>query len=450
MNLNHLNEKLIDTPFDPRKCPCFYGWVIVAVATVATIASIPGQTIGVGVFTDFLIKQLNLNRTQLSSAYMIGTLISSILLPFAGNIIDNIGTRNMAVFSSIGLAVSLIAIASSSQVAAFINSDSVLTAFIVVSFCFLLIRFFGQGCLTLVSRVAIGKWFNYRRGLATAVSSLFVSFAFNSSPMLLNNMVQTIGWTNTYFTLAATIGLGISAINWLFFRDNPEQCGLVMDGVSQTKEHRKIAQKFPVIYKQFTRKDALRTLAFWSFSLGTATNALIVTAIVFHITDIGKEFNLSRDQSYQFFLVLAAIGVIANFLGGWLSDRIRLKWLLIAMMLLEILGLAGMFFYNLIWGRWLFAIGMGPAGGLFGILVTVTWPRLYGRQHLGSISGISTSVMVFASAIGPILFNCVTELTHTYRTVIAGSMMLPAFIILLAVFTQNPQEKFQIQYQTNE
>ena len=43
-------------PFAPAGSPIFYGWVIVIVATIGKIASIPGQTIGVGVFTDSLDK----------------------------------------------------------------------------------------------------------------------------------------------------------------------------------------------------------------------------------------------------------------------------------------------------------------------------------------------------------------------------------------------------------
>ena len=41
-------------PVAPKNCPFFYGWVMVAMSTIGIIASIPGQTIGVSVFTDSL------------------------------------------------------------------------------------------------------------------------------------------------------------------------------------------------------------------------------------------------------------------------------------------------------------------------------------------------------------------------------------------------------------
>ena len=71
-------------PFAPCKVPFFYGWLIVIFTTVGTVASIPGQTMGVGVFSEYLISKTGLNRIELSLTYMLGTILSSLILPFAG------------------------------------------------------------------------------------------------------------------------------------------------------------------------------------------------------------------------------------------------------------------------------------------------------------------------------------------------------------------------------
>ncbi|MAH75280.1 MAG: hypothetical protein CBC62_03265, partial [Opitutia bacterium TMED102] len=59
----------VRTPFTPSRFPIFYGWVIVFAATIGSIFSIPGQTMGFSVFTDVLIEELGLSRVQLSFAY---------------------------------------------------------------------------------------------------------------------------------------------------------------------------------------------------------------------------------------------------------------------------------------------------------------------------------------------------------------------------------------------
>ena len=90
----------VRTPFAPSKCPFFYGWVIVFAATIGSIFSIPGQTMGFSVFTDVLIEELGLTRVELSSAYCLGTVASGLTLPWLGRLLDRWGERRMA-FASV-------------------------------------------------------------------------------------------------------------------------------------------------------------------------------------------------------------------------------------------------------------------------------------------------------------------------------------------------------------
>ena len=96
-----------DFPFAPFRFPFFYGWWIVVVTTLGIMASIPGQTMGVGVYTDYLILHSGLNRLEISMAYMTGTIISSLLLPLAGKFYDLWGSRVMILFAGTGLGISL-------------------------------------------------------------------------------------------------------------------------------------------------------------------------------------------------------------------------------------------------------------------------------------------------------------------------------------------------------
>ena len=57
-------------PFSPKKVSFYYGWVILGVAMLASISSIPGQTAGFSPFTEPLLERLGITRTQLSSCYL--------------------------------------------------------------------------------------------------------------------------------------------------------------------------------------------------------------------------------------------------------------------------------------------------------------------------------------------------------------------------------------------
>ncbi len=374
---------------------------------------------GVGVFADNLNSALNLSRTQLSTAYMLGTIGSSLLLPFGGTVLDRVGARVMLAVSSCGLGLSAALLSQSDRVAGYFASDSFYAVMFVVTGCFLFMRFFGQGCLAMVSRVTIGKWFNHRRGLATAVSGVFVSFGFSVAPRALDELLRTWGWRGACLVLAGTVGIGMSIVGLIFLRDNPEECGFVMDGVDDEAWHCRMNAKIPKTRREFTRPEALRTPAFWAFNFGVSTQALVVTGLTFNVTSLGAEVGLSRQQAYELFLPMSAFTVATTFVCGWLSDRIKLKWMLIVMLVAQSVGSVGMMGFGESLGWWLLVSGFGVSGGIYAVLLTVVWPRFFGRKHLGAISGVNMSTMVLASAMAPVMFAKAFELTGSYREVIA-------------------------------
>ncbi|MCA9251603.1 MAG: MFS transporter [Phycisphaerales bacterium] len=415
------------------------------IGTLALLASIPGQTMGVGVFADNLISALNLSRTQLSTAYMLGTIGSSLLLPFGGTVLDRVGARVMLAISSFGLGLSSALLSQSDRVASYFAPDSFYAVMFVVTGCFLFMRFFGQGCLAMVSRVTIGKWFNHRRGLATAISGVFVSFSFSVAPRALDELLRTWGWRVACLMLAGTVGIAMFIVGLIFLRDNPEECGLVMDGVDDEAWHSRMAAKIPKTRREFTRPEALRTPAFWAFNFGVSTQALVVTGLTFNVSSLGAEVGLSREQAYELFLPMSAFTVATTFVCGWLSDRIKLKWMLIVMLVAQSVGSVGMMGFGESFGWWLLVSGFGVSGGFYSVLLTVVWPRFFGRKHLGAISGVNMSTMVLASAMAPVMFAKAYELTGSYREVIAVCWSMPIAVILLALTAENPQEKISVE-----
>ena len=94
---NFLQKPLID----PAKSPIFYGYIILVIGTIGIYCSIPGQTIGVSVFTDPVKDALGLSRNQFSNAYMIGTIASSLVIGRAGVWFDTYGARYVAFFAAL-------------------------------------------------------------------------------------------------------------------------------------------------------------------------------------------------------------------------------------------------------------------------------------------------------------------------------------------------------------
>ncbi len=72
-----------DWPFKAGRSPIYYGWIMAVVSTLGFLFSVPGQTMGMAVFADAFIDALDVPRTQLSLAYMIGTVASAAILTYA-------------------------------------------------------------------------------------------------------------------------------------------------------------------------------------------------------------------------------------------------------------------------------------------------------------------------------------------------------------------------------
>ena len=406
-----------------------------AASTFGMLASIPGQTMGVGVFSEYLISKTGLNRIELSFAYMMGTILSSLILPFAGKLLDRIGGRMMILATGIGLGVSLLFFA---QTVTLINSLSPVfsgflphsfLALLVMTLAFMLLRQFGQGIMAMVSRNVLAKWFDAKRGLVTGISGIFVSFGFSAAPLGINILINRFGFLDTILLLSATCGFGMALLGWLFFRDRPEECGLFMDGSTKAKasEHATTPER------DSTLSDAVRSYNFWIFCLGMCSSSLIVTGFTFHIDSIAQTSGLSRTEAYSIFLPMSLVSVVSYFLSGWASDRMSLKYLLITLLASLSIGCLGMLAFETHWSRIIVIICFGVQGGLWGCLSLVTWPRFYGRKHLGAISGLFMSCQVFASAIGPPIFGASEYYTGNYHNA-AWAMAVLNMVLLIGSF----------------
>jgi OFA family oxalate/formate antiporter-like MFS transporter len=318
----------------------YYGWVVLLAGTVGIIMSVPGQTMGVSIYTDSLLSSLHLTRVELSMAYMLGTFGSAMLLPFVGRLLDSVGSRVVAVVAAVGLAFWLLFLSASPSISRALSSATHLSAewsgALVAFVGFLGIRHFGQGELTIASRTMMGRWFERRRGLVLGISGLFVAFGFGVAPLVLNRLILRFGWQRSLTVLAA--GSCITAVfAWITFRKSPEACGLVIDGKKS-----QIAAKDNAEDKQqysFTAQQAKKTITFWAFNLGMAAQAMLFTAITFHMERIAQLNHMSNAKAFSVFLPVAIVSTSADLLGGVISDWIPLKYLLAVMQLGICIGL---------------------------------------------------------------------------------------------------------------
>lgn len=422
----------------------FYGWIVVAVGTLGVVSSAPGQTMGVGPFTESLMDALGLTRMQLSLTYAAGTILSGFLMTSGGRLIDRIGVRAMGVGSTLALALSLLVLAVSGEISAGLAQLLGVTSIAAVSLpvstaAFFLLRFTGQGLTAMTGRVMIGKWFERRRGFVFGLTGVFVSFGFGMCQIFFNFLIETISWQGAYLALAAGIGIGMTAIAFVFYREQPEDFGLEKDGAVREPVASGRPRPAPVRRKDFTLAETARSYPFWVFTGGLAAQGLVVTAFTFHIISIAQESGITKEHAFWLNVPLSFMLVITNIVFGWISDRTRLHYILQFMMVMQAVGTLALFFLGTTPGQVAFVVGFGISGGLFGLLSGSVWPRFYGMTHLGAITGLNTSVLVISTAVGPPLFAVAHGFLGSYRAGFGICTGLPLLILILATWAKNPQ-----------
>lgn len=429
-----------DFPFAPRRVPVFYGWVVVAAATSGVLFSIPGQTMGVSVFTDSLLEATGLGRLAFSNAYLLGTLGAAVLLPRAGAWIDRWGARPVALCAALALGTVVAALSQADHVARAVASVTALgpgaAAFVVLTLLFVSLRFVGQGALTLASNTMLARWFDRRRGLAAAISGLFVAFGFGYAPRLLDAWIERSGWRGAWLEIAVLEVVGMGLLAWLFYREDPASCGLTRDGAAAWPEKGGSRPE----QAASTRAEALRTRAFWVLTASLALQGAVLTGITLHIVDVGAEAGLDRTAAVSLFLPMAVVSTAAGALVGWLADRLEIRTLVLSLLGWEAVGFAASAHLGDPAGFWLAALGLGVAGGHFSVLSAVGHPRFFGLRHLGAIAAASMSTVVVGSALGPSALALSRAALGSYQPALYAAALLPLLVGLFALAPLHPRD----------
>jgi MFS family permease len=395
----------------------FYGWRMVVLAILLGGLTGPGQTIGVSVFVNRFIEDLDLSRGVVSTAYLVGTLTASIGLPFMGRLIDHKGVRFTTTLIGVAFGAALVAM-------------SGVGGLITLTIGFVFIRFLGQGSLSLASGVVVTHWFEKRRGLAIGVLATGVSAVMGLSPLLLNQGIGAFGWRQTWIVAGIVIWLAVIPIARLGLIDKPSDVGQEPDGGEVAASNKLIAGSG----KEFTRGEAIRTARFWIVTLSGMTVAMLITGLNFQQIDILTNAGLTETQAAATFLPQVIAASVAGIGFGYFTDRLPGRIMLPAAMALMALALvlAGRVAPG--FSALAYVIAMGATGGASRSVDQTLMPRYFGVAHIGAIRGVSIFAGVAASSAGPVTLSLMHDALGDYGTAGLVLAVVPVAIGLVALF----------------
>jgi hypothetical protein len=417
--------------------------VHVAVAALAMVATLPGRTHGLGLFTEPILVSLRLDRESYAFTNLWATLLGGLFCLPCGWLIDRFGTRSILTGTAVCLGVVVIALSQVQGTWVFPltlsfpwESDGTGSFTVVLMLdLFLLIlltRGLGQSALSVGSLSLIGRSAGRRTGLAMGVYAFLTSAGFFAAFAILRWVINSYtahpdlgatavalgasalgtgpfgataalitgkaGYPNDWRPIWAGIGVAVIGVGVL--------CGLLIRNRLLDADAARHAPPAPDAPAEASRTlgQALRSPAFWTFSLSTSFYGMVAAGIALFNQSILAERGFSKEIFLNILVLGVPVGLASNLLCGWLATRWPLARLLaLAMGVLALTLLA----FPHVEGEvqvYLYASAMAAAGGAITVCFFTAWRRGFGPAHLGKIQGAAQMLTVVFSALGPQLF----------------------------------------------
>jgi len=382
----------------------------------------PGQTAAVSVFTDPLIESLDISRTQLSTSYLIGTLLGAAAMPWVGRALDRHGVRPMMIGVGLLFGAVLVGIG-------FATSLFTLTA------GFVGIRMCGQGALGLVATTLVAVHATSRRGFMLGVTAGIGSAGVSMAPLILERLVSHHGIQTVWIIEGLTVWAVVVPIGIVALRGLPRPAARHHLGVPHPADG--VAHDSPPA--SWTARAACRTAMFWAIAAGLATSGMLTTGLNFHQIALLGERGLSGTEAAANFIPQTAAALVGTLVIGASADVIAPRFgVALAMVALTAAMVTAVFVtpgasalgYGLI---------LGLSGGAMRAIEAAALAHYFGIGHIGAIRGIATTISVGSTAFGPLAVALGNDITGSYATTLMLLAPLPLVIAVFALVVPAPR-----------
>jgi sugar phosphate permease len=374
------------------RLPFFYGWVVLGCLCFAGFARQGPAVATLSVFVVPLIQEFGWSRTALSGAVSLGGVLAAVASPAIGPFLDRAGSRLVlcqAVLAT-GTAMLLLSL-----------TDSLVMFYLL--FC--LARASWAGPFELGIYGAVNNWFVVRRAFASSVATLAQAAGLVAMPLVAQAAISQHSWRAGWLALGAlTLVIGFLP-TWLLLVRRPEDVGLHPDGRALEGAGTAIATAglAPRAEANFSRRQAMRTPAFWLLLLYTALVYPVQAGISLHQAPHLIERGIAPAVAATIVSTFSLFSVAATLVCGLLPRGLPIRYPLAAIGVF--LAVSAVLLRNVTSSGEAYAAAALFGFGVGGILtlLPIAWADYFGRAHFGAIRSVALSVQVAAQACGPLI-----------------------------------------------
>ena len=409
--------------------PFFYGWVIVAVAFVTMGVGVNARTAFSLLFPPIL-DEFGWERGVTAGAFSFGFLVSAVLSPSLGRLMDRRGPR-VVIELGVGL------MAAGLLLAPLVRQPWHLYATLGV------LVGGGSVCLGYTGHALfLPNWFVRRRGLAISVAYSGVGVGSIILLPWLQDLIGRAGWRASCWALGILILALLAPLN-LLLRRRPEDLGLEPDGDDAPPGSPAANRTANVVDLAWAAVDwtlgrAMRTARFWWIMVGYFCGLFAWYAVQVHQTKYLVEIGFSPTDAAWALGFVSLAGIPGQIALGHLSDRIGREWV----WTVGSLGFALCYVALLLLRHaptptllYLMVVSQGMLGyGLTSVVGAIPAEIFQGR-HYGTIFGTLMLASIVGGAAGPWVTGALYDATGSYTLAFSlaiGASVLSAVAIWLA------------------
>ena len=281
-----------------------------------------------------------------------------------------------------------------------------------------------------IPAVAIGKWYGKNKGKALSISIMGFSIGEAIFPVIFVSLFAIIGWRNSWI-----IGMIILLLIL------PIILNLLSNERTPNSKQENITNQLGMSYKHWTRKEVLNNWVFWAVIVPFLIPPIFSTAFFFNMVHLTEVKNWSLISFTALFPFYTGMSILTTLSSGWMLDKFGVEKILPFYLIPMGLGLL-IFSFSSTYINAMFGLAcLGMTQGLAMTIGGTFWPTYYGTKNLGSVRSLSTSTMVFGTAIGPAVVGKLLDLNINYDIILFGMFIIAivASISLAITMTQAPK-----------
>lgn len=394
--------------FAPATWPIYYGWVLVATAFITMGVGVNART-AFSLFFPPILREFGWERGVVAGAFSFGFIVSAVLSPLVGKLMDLKGPRVVVETGVFILAAGLLLAPLGNEPWQIYATLGLLTG------CGA--NFLGYS----VHSQLLPNWFVRQRGLAVGVA--FAGVGIGSVILLpgLQWLIERDGWRAACVALGLLVLLLLAPLNLLLKR-RPQDIGLQPDGdppadapgapkaVSNIVDARWAAI-------DWTLSRAMRTHRYWWLCGAFFTSMYSWYAVQIHQTQYLIEVGIAPMQAAWALGFVSLVAIPGQIYLGHLSDRIGREWvwsIACAGFVICCLALVAMARNPSALLLWTMILAQGVLGYSLTSVLGACVAEIYEGPQFGTIFGTIMMIGLAGGATGPWLTGAMHDASGSY------------------------------------